>query len=130
MDEKDDDFEWLPNPKQSELIGLPITRAQIDGWLAMMDQLEGVLKGKRLISSQILSFIGDKHKQDFGLNVKKVLDDPPADLLNIERIMKEGIDAKYLEPEKKKAVLDLDMVINAARIFDGPFAISYAARFN
>ena len=31
--ETDDDYEWLPHPKQTDQLGLPLTDAQIDAWL-------------------------------------------------------------------------------------------------
>jgi hypothetical protein len=65
-----------------------------------------------------------------GLNVKKLLDDPPADLLNQARIREKWIDARYLEPEKGKQVLDLNAIMQLGQIFDGPFGFAYAARFN
>jgi hypothetical protein len=131
--ETDNDYEWLPHPKQTDRLGLPLTDEQIDSWLAMMAQWEGLLKGERLVPSALIQFF----RRDFtdgtdgrGLNVKKLLDDPPADLLNLDRIMGNGIDAKYLEPEKGKPVLDLNVLMAVSRLFDGPFGIAYAARLN
>ncbi|MBP3954748.1 hypothetical protein J8F10_05550 [Gemmata sp. G18] len=128
--ETDDDHEWLPNPKQTDQLGLPITKAQIDGWLAMMEQLEGLLKGERLVPSFLLAFVSNNHGAGMGLNLKTLLDDPPPDLLNEKRIREKGLEAKYLEPEKDKKALDLNAILNAARLFDGPFGFAYAARFN
>lgn len=128
--ETDNDYEWIPNPKQKDLLGLPITKERIDGWLEMMDHIEGVLKGNRLVSGQLLRFVHNAHPVDKGLNLKKLLDDPPADLLNFNRLTKDGIAAKYLEVEKGKPILDLDMLARFARLFEGPFGFAYAVRFN
>jgi hypothetical protein len=120
--ETDDDYEWLPNPKQTDQLGLPLTNERIDAWLEMMEQLEGLLKGDRLI------MLGAP--RGMGINVKKVLDDPHADLLNWNRIQKKGFDAKYLDPETGKQAFDLRVVFSVIQLFDGPFGFAYAARLN
>ena len=52
--ETDDDYEWLPHPKQSDQLGLPLSDDRIDTWLRMMVQWEGLLKGERLFPSNWL----------------------------------------------------------------------------
>ena len=95
-----------------------------------MKQWEGLLKGERLVPSNLLGVVHRGHRNGQGLNVKKLLEDPPADLLNQERIDKKGIDAKYLEAEKGRQVFDLDAVMAVFQPFDGPFGFAYAARLN
>lgn len=129
-EETDDDYEWLPHPKQTDQLGLPLTDERVDRWLAMMEQWEGLLKGERLVPSNLLRFVHDDHKAGQGLNLQTLLDDPPPDLLNQERIQNKGIDAKYLEAEKGKEAFDLMAVIAVVRLFDGPFGFAYAARLN
>jgi hypothetical protein len=128
--ETDDDFEWLPNPKQTDQLGLPLTDERIDRWLAMMEQWEGLLKGECLVPDYLLRFVHAAHPAGKGLNLKKLLDDPPADLFNLGRITEKGIDAKYLEPEKGKKVFDLQAVVAVFQLFDGPFGFAYAIRLN
>jgi hypothetical protein len=128
--ETDDDYEWLPNPKQTDQLGLPITNERINDWLEMMRQLEELLKGERLVSTNLVGFVDHRVKEGHGLNLKKLLDDPPADLFNQERIKKNGIDAKYLEAVKGKKEFDLNAVFAVFQLFDGPFAFAYAARLN
>ncbi len=128
--ETDDDHEWLPHPRQTDQLGLPLTNEQIKRWLAMMQQWEGLLKGERLVSSTLLRMLNDDHKAGQGLNVKKLLDDPPADLFNDSRIRKKGIDAKYLEAERGKKLFDLQAVFAVFQLFDGPFGFAHAARLN
>ena len=128
--ESDNDYEWLPHPKQTDQLGLPLTDRRIDGWLAMMNQWEGLLKGERLLPSNLLSMVCPGHEKGQGLNMKKLLDDPPADLLNHKRISQEGIDAKYLEAEQGKQMFDLGAVLAVIRLFEGPFGFAYAARLN
>ena len=128
--ETDDDFEWLPNPKQHDQLGLPLTNDRIDRWLAMMEQWEGLLKGERLLPSALLRFGLGNHAKGQGLNLKKLLDDPPADLFNWDRIQKNGIDAKYLEAERGRQVFDVQAIFMVIQAFDGPFGFAYAARLN
>ncbi len=127
--EKDDDYEWLPHPRQTDQLGMPISQERIDSWLAMMEQMEGFLKGELLLPGYILSFVNGG-RQTGGLNMKKLLDNPPADLLNWNRIQEKGIDPKYLEPEEGKQVVDVNVLTRAMWMFDGPFGFAQAARLN
>ena len=134
--ETDNDYEWLPNAKQTDQLGLPLTETQIGAWLKMMAEIEAFLKGESLLESQILQmafqFLGapNKHKAGQGLNFKKLLDNPPADLFNVDRITENGIDLKYLEEEKGKRKFDPDALIALFRLLDGPFGFARAARLN
>src|SRR5262245_10157600 len=48
--ETDDEHEWLPNPRQSNLFpSLPVGQDRIDAWLAVMDELDAVLEGRKLV---------------------------------------------------------------------------------
>lgn len=128
--ETDDDFEWLPHPKQTDQLGLPLTDQRIDAWLGMMEQWEGLLKGERLVPGSLLAFVHHEHPSGKGLNLKNLLDDPVPDLFNAERLRDKGIDAKYLEEEKGKKLLDIGAVFGVIQLFDGPFGFAYAARLN
>lgn len=128
--ETDDDYEWLPHPKQTDQLGLPFTDEQINAWLAMMKVWEGLLKGEHLIDHSVLRFVHAAHPAGQGLNLQKLLDDPPAelDLFNAKRA--KGIVAKYLEPDKGRQAFGLWPVDAVLRLFDGPFGFAYAARLN
>jgi hypothetical protein len=128
--ETDDDFEWLPHPKQTDQLGMPMTDQRIDAWLGMMEQLEGVLNGDRLIPGNILTAVYPDHPVEKGLNLKKLLDDPRPDLFDWNRIKTEGIDAKYLEPEKGKQLFDISAIFAVLRMFGGPLGFAHAARLN
>jgi len=128
--ETDDDFEWLSHPGQKDQLGLPLTDRRITQWLAMMQRWEGLLKGESLLSGRLLLMVFPKHDRNLGLNVKKVLNDPPADLLNYKRIVADGIDAKYLDVEKDRETIGLQDIMNMWRVFDGPLGFAYAARLN
>src|SRR5262249_14641758 len=45
--ETDDDHEWLPNPKQKGVLGLPVQDRMIDAWLEMVAEVEALFEGKR-----------------------------------------------------------------------------------
>ncbi|HWG47175.1 MAG TPA: hypothetical protein VN688_30710 [Gemmataceae bacterium] len=47
--EKDDDNEWIPNPKQTGVLGVPVTQEIVDAWRETLDEAEQVLQGKKLI---------------------------------------------------------------------------------
>lgn len=128
--ETDDDFEWLPHPKQTDQMNLPLTDAQIDAWLNFMTNLEELMTGERLIPSGLLHYVDNEVTHGQGLNVKTLLDDPPADLFHWERIQKDGIDQKYTEDESKKKQLDLGAIFRMLQLFNGPFGFARAARMN
>ena len=128
--EDDDDFEWLSNPQQKDQLGLPLSERRIKAWLAMMQQWERLLKGETLLSGSTINMLFRKHDSKLGLNIKEVLNDPPADLLNIDRIIADGIDAKYLEAEKDRQIIGFREITDILRLFDGPLGFAYAARLN
>ncbi|GAB5402525.1 MAG: hypothetical protein Aurels2KO_07560 [Aureliella sp.] len=128
--ETDDDHEWLPNADQTDQLGLTISKAQIDAWLAMMDEAEKVLDGRVLVPSFLLRYVAPEHKQGLGLSFKKLLDDPPADIFNFKRLRENGIAAKYLEDESDDNVMNLNAMFTAFQMFNGPFGFHRAARMN
>lgn len=65
--ETDDDNEWLPGPNQRGVLDMPVTEAMIGSWLAMLDEFEAVLDGRRLVPHP--RFVR-------GINLKRVLTEP------------------------------------------------------
>ncbi len=47
--ETDNDREWIPNPKQDSVLRLRTNRDMITGWHRVLDELESVLQGEKLI---------------------------------------------------------------------------------
>jgi hypothetical protein len=128
--ETDDDFEWLPNTKQTDQLSLPVTDRQIDAWLAALKEVEDLFKGECLLPGEILALV--VYKKDYtgrGLNFKTLFDDPPVDF-SYDRIQKEGIAEKYLEDLKNKRPVNVMMLIQAFELFNGPFGFARAARMN
>ncbi|WP_171183046.1 hypothetical protein [Alienimonas chondri] len=129
-DETDDDYEWLPHPRQNDQLGLPISDAQIDGWLRMMDQIKGLFTGERLFPSGLIQLGLQNHPAGQGLNVKTLLDDPPTDLMNEGRLRKEGIDPRYLEAEGPDNRFEPLAILGVVQLFSGPFGIARSVRMN
>ncbi len=68
--EKDNDKEWLPSPRQTGLRGFKVTQAQVDAWMRVVDELEAVANGQKLLAHWRL-------KPGFGINVHKLIASPP-----------------------------------------------------
>ncbi len=47
--ESDDDHEWLPNPDQAGIMGIPISQPMITRWTRSMGEIESILKGDKLV---------------------------------------------------------------------------------
>ncbi len=70
LEEKDNVNEWLPNPSQKGPRGLTVTRAEIDGWFKVLDELEAIARGKKLLPHWRL-------RGKLGINVDKFVAAPP-----------------------------------------------------
>ncbi|MDP9003871.1 MAG: hypothetical protein M3N12_03675, partial [Verrucomicrobiota bacterium] len=70
LEEKDDVHEWLPNPNQKGPRGLTVTRAEIDGWFKVLDELEAIARGKKLLPHWRI-------RGNRGINVDKFVAAPP-----------------------------------------------------
>jgi hypothetical protein len=68
--ETDDDREWIPNPQQTGIIpGVQITQPMVEGWQEVLDEVEAILQGKKLIPF----WRGDDER---GINLRKVFIEP------------------------------------------------------
>jgi hypothetical protein len=73
--ETDDDHEWIPNPRQKGVLGVPVTQAMVDSWLEFVDEAEALLDGKRLAPF----WRGDERR---GVNLRRAFFEPrPFDLV-------------------------------------------------
>jgi len=120
-EEKDDDYEWLPNSKQKGIFGMPVQENMISTWLNMMGELEAALEGKKLLPADMVMQTGGK-----GLNLKTLLDDPPAHI-DFNAVMRDGPAAKYLETGPS---MDVNVIFGTLRVFDNPMRMGYLAWFN
>ncbi len=123
--EQDNDFEWLPNPRQTGVLGLPVTEAMISAWLGMVDEMEALFEGQRKIPAWLIGLISSATKE--GLNLKLVLVDPPT-TFDWERISKESIREKYLDP--KLPDINLQAFIRVGSVFQNSLGVAYGAWFN
>lgn len=70
MAETDNANEWIPNPNQSSVIpGADVTPEMVSQWMAMLDELDAILDGKKLIAFW-------RGSQPRGVNIKKVFEHP------------------------------------------------------
>ena len=70
LSETDNDHEWLPSPTQTGPGGAKITAQQIDGWQHVLDELDAILSGKKLLAHWRI-------KEGTGINVDKLVKSPP-----------------------------------------------------
>jgi len=120
--ETDDDYEWLPNSRQKGVFGMPVREEMINSWLSMMDELEAILEGKKLLPVDMIMHNTDGK----GLNLKTLLEDPPGKI-DFDMVMRDGPAAKYLE---KGPSMDLNAIFSVMRVFDNPLRMGYFAWFN
>ena len=64
--ETDDDKEWIPNPRQTGVVGVKVTQEMVDAWLETLDEADEVLKGKKLIK------FWRGNDRDRGVNLRRV----------------------------------------------------------
>ncbi|MFT3780979.1 MAG: hypothetical protein QM790_03120 [Nibricoccus sp.] len=68
--ETDNDHEWLPSPTQIGPRGAKVTQAEIDGWLAILSEVDAIITGKKLLPHwRILN--------GMGVNVARMIQTPP-----------------------------------------------------
>jgi hypothetical protein len=68
--ETDNDHEWLPSPSQTGPRGSKITQEQIDGWMIVLNEVEAILAGKKLLPHwRVIN--------GMGINVAKLVQSPP-----------------------------------------------------
>jgi hypothetical protein len=122
--ETDDDHEWLPHPKQKGVLGLPTRDDMIDGWLKAIDELDGLLTGKK-----VMDLHGLVNTDGKGLNLKELLDHPPTKL-ELMKVAQVGIDAKYLTKMTADNKFDDQAMNRVMLLFGDSMSVAYAAWFN
>jgi hypothetical protein len=121
--ETDDDHEWVPNPRQRSVVPVRVSAEMIQAWRAVLDDLELILSGKRLVPF----WAG---KTTHGVNVRKVFTSPPK-RLRLWAWVHGPAAGPYLE---KGPVTDLsrgERLERLERVFGGFFGfLGFAAWFN
>lgn len=107
--ETDDDHEWLPNPQQKGLFGLPVRNGMIDGWLKIICELQALFEGQRAF---------------FGVDLKVVCDNPPDEF---ENSFFNDHNPQYASDAKE---VDASVFFSMFRIFQDSTAVAYAVWFN
>ena len=118
--ETDDDDEWLPNPKQQGVLRMPVRDGMIDAWLRAVSEIELLMDGKRLIPI-LWRDAGGK-----GINLKTLLEDPPAEFQG-EELARNGVPEKYLEHGPPA---DFRVFLVLVQVFENTTAVGYMAWFN
>jgi hypothetical protein len=67
--ETDDDHEWIPNPQQKGVLGVPVSKEMVESWLDFVDETEALLAGKRLVPMW-------RGREERGVNLRKVFTEP------------------------------------------------------
>lgn len=120
--EKDDDREWIPNPKQKSVTQVPVTEEIIEAWLATLEEADQVLKGKKLIP-----FWRGTAKR--GINLRRVFTEPRTFDL-VEWVQGTGA-TPYLEEGPLTEFANERFVERTFRPFDTPFGFAgFAFWFN
>lgn len=127
--ETDDDQEWLPSPKQTGVLQIPVTQDFIDGWHGVLVEMEDVLEGRKLVPfwrdyQRFLLGGGKTPERGRGVNLKRFFEDPTDfDLILI--IQGTGV-LPYLE---RGELSHPDTWENLTRVFQGQF-FGFALWFN
>jgi len=123
--ETDDDHEWLPNPRQTGVLRVPVTDEFINDWLAMLAETESLYEGKKSIPPSLVQFISPLTSRR--MNLKTWLDNPP-DSIEWERLQTNGIREQYLDDSLKD--IDIMALLKGANSFHNILTIGYGAWFN
>lgn len=67
--ETDDDHEWIPSPKQTGMLGIPVGHDMVESWREFLDEADELLSGKRLAPFW-------RGKEDRGVNLHRVFMEP------------------------------------------------------
>jgi hypothetical protein len=69
--ETDDDHEWIPNTRQTSASGAKVTPEMVVGWQLFLNEMELILKGRKLIPHFRI-------QKEYGINLAKVAENPRA----------------------------------------------------
>ncbi len=87
--ETDDDREWIPSPRQTGPGGTRITEEEVAAWMRVLDEVEAILEGRRLIPHWRL-------RPGVGVNLARLVEAPPP--LDPVMFIQGSALAPYAEP--------------------------------
>lgn len=102
QNEMDDNNEWIPNDRQTSVLGLPVSREIVTAWTDVLDESQAVLEGEKLIPYWRKYLGGIFQEPEFpsegtGINLRKFFHEPSDfDLVltlqgsNVEPYLEEG----------------------------------------
>jgi hypothetical protein len=124
--ETDDDEEWIPNPKQTGVLGIKVTEDMVKNWRDTLDEVERILQGKRL-----LPFWRGKEadRASRGVNLRKVFTDPPKHL-DLIRWIQGSAATPYLEKGTITKFAERRTLAELNRSFGGFSFFGFAMWFN
>lgn len=120
--ETDDDNEWIPNPKQTGVLRVPVTADMIKTWLATVAEAELVLEGKRLVP------FWRGTQADLGINLKRVFYEPTD--IDIPLWVQGTAATPYLEKGPLTKFIEPEMIGRIDRQFGGVNFIGFGFWFN
>lgn len=128
--ETDNDDEWLPNPKQTGVLRIPVTRELIDGWQGVLGEMEDLLEGRKLVPfwRDYSRFSGPQPgipAEGRGVNLKKFYEEPPA-RFDLVLLFQGSAALPYIE---RGALSRPETWDNLSRVFGGQF-FGFALWFN
>ncbi|AMV35475.1 hypothetical protein VN12_25515 [Pirellula sp. SH-Sr6A] len=129
-EESDNDREWIPSPTQTGILQVPVNRELVRGWNAVLNELEAILKGEKLVPYWRIYPERGRNKgplvpeEGTGINVRRVFLEPREfDLV----LMVQGSGWEvYLEDGKLSTPQAWEQL---TRVFGGRF-FGFAAWFN
>ena len=98
----------------------------IDGWLAMMAEVEALLEGKRTFTFRFFTEDNGVIRDGKGLNLKALFDDPPKEFV-LDNRFSQTLPDKYFSERKD---VDVNAVFGVFQLFENTTAFAYAAWFN
>ncbi len=129
--ETDNDQEWLPNPKQTGVLRVPVTREFIDGWHGVLAEMEDLLEGRKLVpfwrDHSGAFFNGratDVPETGRGVNLKRFFEEPSR--FDLVLLIQGTAALPYVE---KGPLSRPETWNNLTRVFEGQF-FGFALWFN
>lgn len=120
--ETDDDNEWIPNPKQKGVLGVPVTAEMIETWLDTVSEAELVLEGKRLVP------FWRGNQGDRGVNLKRAFFEPSD--IDIPLWIQGTAATPYLEKGQLTKFIEPTTIGRISNQFGGTNFIRFGFWFN